>query len=323
MVSVAEHAADLAPSPGEPEVAFGSWKRAVRRDVMHFHFDCPRPGSFTGVISNRHLAGINFINMCCGKHAAYRDAAAITESDTDSYVLTLQLSGRLRLTQDDRLAVLDPGMFALYDSSKPATIVASDDYQSTCIRFPKRHLDPHPPDVLAAITATPFDYAPGLSAAVWDVLISLNRNLLALGECAPAAVRSAMDLVRTLLCAELAVGTTPRADLVQCIDQHIEQHLGDPDLTPAHIARAHHISPRYLQQLLQRTGTSPARSIRRRRIERCCRDLADPAMSNTTAASIGARWGFPSPPHFSHAFKRETGRTPGEYRTRAERHNER
>ncbi len=314
MTSTAEHIG-FDPHLSGPEVSFGSWVGAVRRGVMRFQFDCDRPRSFAGRFRNRSAGGVDFIDMACGRHAAHRPAEAISPSDPGFYIMTLQLSGELTIDQDDRKARLTPGLFALYDSTRPSTITASDDYRSTCIRFPKERLSPHGTEPLADITATGFEYQPGLQATVWDTLISLNRNLSSLGTHGTLAVRSAMDLVNWMLRTELGCETTPRRDMIERIKEYVDAHLGDPDLTPARVAAALYISPRHLHNVFAGTETSAARWIRARRIEMCRRDLSDPTMRSVPAAAIGARWGFRDASHFGRVFKQETGHTPADYRT--------
>ncbi|RBM21058.1 hypothetical protein DI005_12015 [Prauserella sp. PE36] len=317
----AEHpvlTADLVPRPRGPRVEFGTWTHAVERSVLRFRFDCERPGAFTGVVSNRPLADVNFVDMECGRHAAHRDATTISEGEPPYCVLTLQLSGELRLAQDDRVAVLKPGLFAIYDSAKPATLISSDDYRSTCIRFPRRYLGGRHDDPLAGITATAFDCAPGLPSAVWDMLLSLNRNVETLGPNGPHAVRSVLDLVAVMLRAErgerAAGPADPREALLERVRAYVDEHLSDPELGPAGIAAAHYVSPRSLHNLFARTGFTVASWIRARRVERCMRDLADPLLREVPVAALAARWGFTSASHFGQVFKRETGRTPAEFR---------
>ncbi|WP_253770955.1 helix-turn-helix domain-containing protein [Goodfellowiella coeruleoviolacea] len=60
-------------------------------------------------------------------------------------------------------------------------------------------------------------------------------------------------------------------------------------------------------------STTP-RAPRRRRLDRCQRDLADPSLHHLSIAAIAARWGFARPADFSRAFRRATGMSPGEYR---------
>ena len=57
--------------------------------------------------------------------------------------------------------------------------------------------------------------------------------------------------------------------------------------------------------------------IRGRRLERCRRDLADPALASRPVAAIAARWGFSSAADFSRAFRAVHGLPPAEYRMSA------
>ncbi|MEV7009171.1 helix-turn-helix domain-containing protein [Streptosporangium sp. NPDC051022] len=98
------------------------------------------------------------------------------------------------------------------------------------------------------------------------------------------------------------------------IRSFIEQHLGDPRLSPSLIAEAHHISLRSLQRIFQRDDQTVADWIRHRRLERCRRDLAAPLLSARPVHAIAAMWGFPCPQHFSRAFRAAYGMSPQEYR---------
>ncbi|WP_236788217.1 helix-turn-helix domain-containing protein [Amycolatopsis sp. GM8] len=310
-------AADLAV--GGDEVTFGSWTDAVRRSVLSFQFDCEQPRAFAGTISNRTLGGVNFVNMACARHAAYRDRALISPPAGGFYVMTLQLAGELRLAQGDRVAVVKPGQFAIYDSSEPAAITASDGYRSTCVRFPKAWLGERPPD---GLMARAFECEPGLPAAVWGMLISLNRNLESLGGHGRVAVRNVMDLVVTMLRAELGGPERPghREAQLREIQAYIEENLDDPRLDPARIAAAHYISPRQLHVLFERADSTVSAWIRERRLEHCRLDLADPRQLDVPVAAIARRWGFHGVSHFGQVFKKGTGITPAAYRQRARVH---
>jgi AraC-like DNA-binding protein len=94
----------------------------------------------------------------------------------------------------------------------------------------------------------------------------------------------------------------------------IEEHLGDPDLTPPAVAAAHYVSVRYLHKLFETQEASVAEWIRQRRLERCRRDLLDSALSALPVNAIAARWGLLNAAHFSRAFRAAYGTAPGEYR---------
>jgi AraC-like DNA-binding protein len=80
------------------------------------------------------------------------------------------------------------------------------------------------------------------------------------------------------------------------------------------VAQAFGISVRHLNRVLREDGSATAERIRRQRMERCRRDLADPAHAADPVAAIGARWGFADPATFNRAFRNTFGVPPGEYR---------
>ena len=303
----------VAPRP----ITLTSWADAVRRSVLRFEFDCDRPDRFTGRVRDRHLHGVSFVDMASGRHAAHRDHRTIREADAGFYVLTLQLAGEIRIAQEGRVALLRPGLFAVYDSGKPATLTVGDGYRSTCIRFPKTAISPRQDDPLAEITASPFACAPGLTDTVWSTVLSVNRNLESLGTHGPTAVRSLMTLVGTMLRSELGHHVPAghsHEELLERVLGYIDDNLADADLGPGRVAAAHFLSLRALHKLFERTGTTVSRYIRERRVERCRMDLTDPALAHAPASAIGARWGFPGASHFGQVFKRETGLAPAEFR---------
>lgn len=91
----------------------------------------------------------------------------------------------------------------------------------------------------------------------------------------------------------------------------IEEHLPEPDLGPAGIAMAHHMSVRQVHRVFADLGITCRRYISRRRLERVRADLAT---SHLPVATIGLRWGFADPAHLSRAFKREFGISPSSLR---------
>ncbi|MFI6445715.1 helix-turn-helix transcriptional regulator [Kitasatospora sp. NPDC050543] len=94
----------------------------------------------------------------------------------------------------------------------------------------------------------------------------------------------------------------------------INEHLPDPGLSPDSIARAHHVSVRYLHKLFQHEGTSVHRWIQQRRLEEARRELSKQGRAAVTIASVAHRWGFVDPAHFSRSFRAAYGMTPREWR---------
>jgi AraC-like DNA-binding protein len=93
-----------------------------------------------------------------------------------------------------------------------------------------------------------------------------------------------VDLITAFLAhhaaAEDAVSPESRQQaLMVGIRSFVERNLGDAQLSPAAVAAAHHISVRYPHRLFQQQGATVSSWIRHRRLERCRRDLAEPALS--------------------------------------------
>lgn len=108
--------------------------------------------------------------------------------------------------------------------------------------------------------------------------------------------------------------TRARRDMRARIQRHIEDNLMNPDLSPDSIARAHHISVRYLHKLFQSGGTTVSAWIRRRRLDACRAELRG---QRRTVAAVAHSWGFASPSHFSRVFRQTYGLTPTQWQTAA------
>jgi AraC-like DNA-binding protein len=135
---------------------------------------------------------------------------------------------------------------------------------------------------------------------------------------APNTIECVLDLIRALfsgpLQADESTRMRTRAEILLNVQSFIEANLGDPELAPEQIARATFISTRYLHKLFEAEGTSVCRWIRESRLERCRRDLLDPALAGETILAISSRWGLPGPEHFSRLFRSAYGCSPSELR---------
>jgi AraC family transcriptional regulator len=106
--------------------------------------------------------------------------------------------------------------------------------------------------------------------------------------------------------------------LARVVD-YIEVALGRADLTVEHMAAVAHLSPYHFSRTFkQATGAAPHRFVLERRVRRAQRHLAH---GNESLSAIALASGFSSQAHFSSAFKRFVGVTPGEYRAQVSARN--
>ena len=252
-------------------------------------------------------------------HSVHRTPGLIRRGSSELYRVVLAMSGRPRLEQDGRTAQLRPGEFAIYDFARPYELAYDAAVQLAVFGFP-RDLLALPADSAGRLTAVPIAGDQGTGALASPLL---RRVVLDLETYRPASAARLctvmMDLLTTAVAeradqtASLQIELRERTLLVR-IHAFIEQHLGEADMSPGVVAAAHHVSVRYLHRLFEAEETTVAAWIRRRRLERCRRDLADPALGAVPVAALAARWGLPDSAHFSRLFRRTYGLPPAEYR---------
>lgn len=95
----------------------------------------------------------------------------------------------------------------------------------------------------------------------------------------------------------------------------IELQLSEPLFSLQDLVDKEKVSSRYVQKLFLGIGTNFTEYLRKRRLERCRLDLADPSLKHMTILEICNRWGFTDSANFSRAFSREYHVTPREFRT--------
>jgi len=255
-----------------------------------------------------------------------RTPELISQADPDLLKLFLVCSGGPSMVvQGDQQARLLPGEFAVYDTRRPYVVSCGVDGRPTRVltfMFPPSLL-PLSRNGVRQLTAVRIPATAGLGDLTSHFLLQLARDVDHYSPAEAARLSAAaLEVLATRLARELDArdwGTSEarRHALLTTIQAFIQQRLADPDLSPATVAAAHHISLRSLHQLFHDEGLTVAGWIRRQRLERCRRDLADPALAARSVGAIAARWGFSSAGDFSRAFRAVHGLPPAAYRSSA------
>jgi AraC-like DNA-binding protein len=250
---------------------------------------------------------------------ASRTATLIRRSDPDLCKIDVVARGHLVVEQNGRDTRLGPGDFSFVDLSLPARWSTSATSEGVAVTFP-RSLLPLRRHELAQLAAVRIPGDQGTGALVSTLARQLPRHVDDNAMAEGARLGTTMiDLITVALANRLDRASAVPRDSVQRalltrIHAFIEQRLGDHELSPASIAAAHHISVRYLYKLFESQQTTVADWIRRRRLERCRRDLLDPAMQAQPVSAIAARWGLRNPAGFNRMFRAAFDAPPGEYR---------
>ncbi|MEW1697970.1 helix-turn-helix domain-containing protein [Streptomyces sp. NPDC091278] len=250
-----------------------------------------------------------------------RTSELIRRSDPESYHLTLMLRGSGIADWRHRTLRTSPGTFHTSDSSRPVEIRSWAErgrIMMIGVEVPKAVL-PLPRRLADRAVGLPVPDDQGVGALLSHTLRRLIRDLpeyrLAdgprLGEVVAGLTATVLGQVTD---DESALPPhVHRETTVLRVRAFVEQHLGDPDLSPALIAAAHHISTSYLHRVFRAEDVTVGTLIRQRRLLRARAELADPRWDNLSIQTIAARWCFTGA-QFSRSFRTAYGMTPGEYR---------
>jgi AraC-like DNA-binding protein len=303
-----------------PEDRYDAWRSIVCDTLGPLDFRSDPDVPLWGEIEAGHLGPVSVGRVQTSTpHSVHRTPGLIRRGGSELYRVVLAMSGSIRLAQDGRAARLAPGEFAIYDFVRPYDLAYDSAVQLAVFGFP-RDLLTLPADSVGSLTAVPIAADGGTGALASPLL---RRVVLDLETYQPASAARLctvmMDLVTAAVAeradqAESLPAESRERTLLLRIHAFIEQHLGNSDLDPGIVAAAHHVSLRYLHRLFEAQDTTVAAWIRRRRLERCRWDLADPALRTVPVSAVAARWGLPDSAHFSRLFRHTYGLPPAEYR---------
>lgn len=301
-----------------PELDLEAFREAVDRSFVPLIVTSD-VDDFGGTIRQASAHGVSFTSVSADRQLVERTEELIERSPGKFFKISLQLEGTSRIMQDGREVELRPGDLAIYDTARPYRLQFESRFRVIVIQMPHDKLE-IPRELVGKMTAVQLSGDEGLGRVVSPFLATLGSDLASLEG--PAGVRladSAVSLLETLFAHELDVAklaADPHRQLMQQIRDHIDAHLGDPDLGPTSIAKAAFISVRHLHSLFQDEGITVSTYIRSRRLERCYLSLTNPLELDQPISAIGMKWGFPDPAHFSRVFKAAYRESPKTVRAR-------
>jgi AraC-like DNA-binding protein len=298
------------------------WRQVVGNSVAPLEV---RSGGEFGVGDELRVGEVGRLRVAAlsapGAQTARRTPALIRRSDPDLCKIDVVVRGCGVVEQDGCESRLGPGAFAFVDLSRPARW-AMRDVEAVSVIFP-RALLPVPADGAARLTGVAIPGDRGAAALFFELATGMARHLDDFaGAGGVRAGTAVLDLLSVALTDRLDDEVALPADNRRRVLRHrvyayIEERLADPTLSPSTIAAAHHISVRYLHKLFEMEENTVAGWIRRRRLDRCRRDLLNPRLRDHPVSAIGLRAGFADPAHFTRAFRAAFGAPPAEYRATA------
>lgn len=295
-----------------------SWEESLRQVCGDYTTIWDETTPFFGETELRAIDGLAIAHIASNAHAITRSRAQASISDDGGLCLIGCVSGLARMVQQRQEFLVKTGDLALIDSGLPSEFTLASPCRFLSLGIPRRMLASR---VGSRNLGPPLRIAgQGIGNVLMSLLISTYDQAAQLGEAdARAAEESLLLIVQRALCPQTDPAyMTDRSDAeLYSVQQLILTMLADPRLSPNLIARRYRTSTRRLHRLFESAGLSLGAWVRRARLERCRRDLANPHLADQCITSIAFKWGFNEASHFSRAFRDEFGLPPKEFRRQA------
>ncbi|MDT7839868.1 helix-turn-helix domain-containing protein [Streptomyces justiciae] len=282
------------------------------------------PASWRGSLRLLHLGVLQVASEETDAVEVVRTTRDTTADGRTHLFVRLQLEGAALVFQDGRRARLHPGNLVFYDAGRPFSVVLPEAQRARVLMVPRPLLRLGEAELRRITAKVVDDTTDSPAALLMPLLDGLVREIDAVAPPAREGLARAVADLLAALAADRSTGTeaagtgpsaaTGQAAMLDRVKATIDARLAEPELSPGVLAAEHGISLRYLHKLFQEQGTTVGGWIRRRRLEACRAELARPSAADRTIAAVAARWGFASPTHFSHAFRKAYGVSPAQFR---------
>ncbi len=301
---------------------FEYWLDMICSTYVQLECDRPQERALFGEIEFARIGGLDLTELRANVSRVRRTPLHVSRSGEDYCLVQLQQAGKGMVCQDGRVALVNPGDFVLYDSTRPYDLMFDDEeHHVLVLRLPRSHLEQHVTG-LEELTATT---VPGDGAAGHLLLSMVGTLRNQANRLHPASAQGVSDAITQMIAAGLR--SLPQANSSRPSNLHayhlarikayVKERLRDPGLSVGSVAQAAGLSPDHLARLFRSEPMPLSRLIWQWRLEACHRDLVDPRLTSRSVSDIAFSWGFNEAAHFSRSFKELYGLTPREWRQQA------
>ncbi len=305
-----------------PRERLAYWTDMICNTYVQLDCEAIRSDHFAGSINSQSMPGLDLSVVASGAQKVMRTSQQIARANDDYFLVSIQTQGQGVLRQDGRDALLNPGDFALYDSTRAYELHFEGDFQQIVLKLPGEQLRSAVRDT-EKLTATAVSGRAGAGHLMIGMIKTLWDDIDALEPASAVAVAGG---VLNILVAGLQTLPASKGRGVSSLTSYhitrikgeIDSRLRNPTLLVGDVARDLGISVGHIHRLFRQEATTPAQYIWSRRLDMCSRDLVDPSRAGHSISEIAFSWGFNDAAHFSRSFRERFGVPPREWRHRPE-----
>jgi AraC-like DNA-binding protein len=267
-------------------------------------------GSFDAELICNQLGRTQVSRFDAPSHRWARNRKHIRTDDQDVYLLGVFRNGTGVLEQNGSAALQRKGSLVLYDTSMPFTFDLAASLN--ILTLPRNLLDSRSPHARLLLART-LECDPGLTpifCEMIDSLLDLNVEAPKINLVRERLANSLLDIILAIFdlnSASLSAESKSNSSIEKMM-AYARANLGDPELSPADIAKFGAVSTRTLNRLFGKRGTTPMRWVLQERVRLGERYLREGYAKTVTEAAFLV--GFNDISHFSRSFKQLLGYSP-------------
>ncbi|WP_340537662.1 AraC-like ligand-binding domain-containing protein [Nocardioides sp. GXZ039] len=292
------------------------WRKVVCRSFVELEVTHDTLRDYRGMVRTRTYGDLRATRIACDPMIAARTPGNIRLSDSDDFLVALQMRGRTVGFQDGREILLQPGDFALFDSERPYRVdFQGPHFDHLVFQLSRHHLTSIGVESLRdSARIVRGDTSRGRLVATYLINLARMETLYDDSERGRFG-QVAIDLLGSSLRSEdIRYPRIETDELLRRSKTYAMSRIADPTLDPAAVANAMSISVRQLHRVFSTEDATFSAWLRETRLTRCWEELADPLRVDSSIADIRIQNGFRDPSVFSRTFRQRFGVTPSERR---------
>lgn len=291
---------------------YAAWRDAICDVYVHVDVKAADPARYRGFIREAKFGDVVLTDILLSEQRIRRNRQHISQLDKECYYLQLIQKGRISVVQRGETRHSNAARGAVFSAAEQYELHGHGDVRSFYLEIPRDEFAQRFPRERIPVSAS-LNTTAGLGRIATEFCASLATEGSRLEEGVRTGLgNQLMDLLAfSLLTSEgdmtSAEGSVRRARL-RSVQNWIEAHLSDPNLSLDRVAAANTMSLRYLHLLFEAEEMSASEWIWNRRLQHAydCLALGD----GRTITAIAYDNGFNSSAHFSTMFRRKYGVSP-------------
>lgn len=294
------------------------WRELVTDTFVELDCSARAGSKFSASLRSRQLGELEMAEVMAAPQTVVRSRSQVRRSHSDWCLINFQIRGSGKTHQCGRVATLDVGDFALFDTAQPYDLAFDQDFGQLVLKVPRQAVTSRF-SRLTDVTSIAVKGSAGMGAIVSQMAQRCWMESPYLSGRGPLELQSALlDLCLAAIGEQVdershaTLAQSPNA-LKERIYRYIDLHLKDSDLSVAQIAEAHAISTRYVRKLFEGSDYGVRGWILRQRLENARRELLQSRSAKPMLTQLAYKWGFKDAAHFSRAFKHAFGQSPRAY----------